>query len=134
MNPKKLKGFLIVVIVISAIGAILIIFRSFNYFSREKKEVNVQNQNAQINEVKEFRIQATRFNYGPDVIRAKRGEKIKLTIDNIDTLHGIRIPDLGISGNESLEFVVDKLGEFNWYCNNYCGGAHSQMQGKLIIE
>ena len=134
MKSKKLKGLLIAAIVILAIGAILIVFRSLNYYSREKEEVNVQSQNTQTNEVKEFIIQAARFNYSPDVIRAKRGEKIKLTIDNVDTLHGIRIPDLGISGNESLEFVVDKSGEFNWYCNNYCGNDHSRMQGKLIVE
>jgi len=86
------------------------------------------------NEVKEFKIDAFRFGYNPNLITIKKGDRVRLSINNTDTKHGIRIPDLGISGNESLEFVADKSGEFNWYCNNYCGDGHSRMQGKLIVE
>ena len=85
-------------------------------------------------EIKEFKVDAFRFGYKPNVITIEENDKVKISINNTDTIHGIRIPDLGISGNESLEFVADKSGEFNWYCNNYCGGGHSQMQGKLIVE
>ena len=35
---------------------------------------------------------------------------MKLIINNADTPHGIRIPELGVSGVESLEFVADKIG------------------------
>ena len=86
------------------------------------------------NEVKEFKIDAFRFGYNPNLITIKKGDRVRLNINNTDTKHGIRIPDLGISGNESLEFVADKVGEFNWYCNKYCGDGYSQMQGKLIVE
>jgi len=86
------------------------------------------------NGVKEFTIDAFRFGYNPNIVTIKKGGRVRLSINNTDTKHGIRIPDLGISGNESLEFVADKVGEFNWYCNKYCGDGHSQMQGKLIVE
>ena len=61
-------------------------------------------------------------------------KKVKINIDNTDTLHGIRIPDLGIRGDETLEFTADKAGEFTWYCTNMCGSGHMQMQGKLIVK
>ena len=86
------------------------------------------------NEVKEFTIDAFRFGYNPNTVTIKKGGRVRLNINNTDTKHGIRIPDLGISGNESLEFVADKSGEFNWYCNNYCGDGHQTMAGKLIVE
>jgi len=73
-------------------------------------------------DVKEFQVKAFRFGYSPGII------------NNTDTFHGIRIPYLGIKGNEILEFTADKEGEFSWYCNNMCGSGHMQMQGKLIVR
>ena len=84
--------------------------------------------------VREINVKAFQFGYEPNVINARKGEKIKINIDNIDVLHGIRIPDLGLSGNEVLEFTANQTGEFTWYCANACGGGHQSMQGKLIIE
>ncbi len=131
----KFKKFIISLIIILAISALLIVFKTSNYLLRQNGEkTDVPSRSVQTNEVKEFIIKAARFNYNPDVIRVKRGEKIKLTIDNLDTTHGIRIPDLKISGDSFVEFIAEKPGEFYWYCNNYCGDGHRQMQGKLIVE
>jgi len=84
--------------------------------------------------VREFTIKAFRFGYDPNTITVNKGDKVKITIDNIDTLHGIRIPDLGIKGNEVLEFTAEKTGEFIWYCTNMCGEGHREMSGKLIVK
>ncbi len=85
-------------------------------------------------EIKEFTIKAFSFYYDPNKIEVNQGDKIRIIIDNADVLHGIRIPDLGIKGNEIIEFVADKQGEFTWYCANMCGVGHLQMQGKLIVK
>ena len=85
-------------------------------------------------DAKEFTIEAFRFGYSPDTITVNKGDKVRILINNTDALHGIRIPDLGIKGNEILEFTADKTGEFTWYCTNMCGGGHMQMQGKLIVK
>ena len=90
--------------------------------------------NAVKEEVKEFTIKAFRFGYSPDVIEINRGDNVKIIIENTDTLHGIRIPDLEIKGNDVVEFTADKQGEFDWYCNNMCGEGHMQMRGKLIVK
>lgn len=84
--------------------------------------------------VREISIDAKRFEFNPRTITVKEGEKIKLTINNLDTTHGINIPDLGVSGFNSLEFTADKKGEFTFYCNNFCGSGHDAMQGKIIVE
>jgi len=90
--------------------------------------------NAIKSDVKEFTINAFRFGYSPDTITVNKGDNVKLTIKNTDTLHGIRIPELGLKGNELIEFTADKTGEFTWYCANMCGNEHMQMQGKLIVN
>ncbi len=85
-------------------------------------------------EIKEFQVKAFRFGYSPDVIEVNKGDNVKIIIENTDTLHGMRIPELEISGNEFIEFTADKTGEFKWYCNNMCGKGHAQMGGKLIVK
>lgn len=85
-------------------------------------------------DIKEFKIKAFRFGYAPDTINVNKGDKVRIIIDNADTLHGIRIPDLGLKGNDIIEFTADKTGEFTWYCNNMCGEGHMQMNGKLIVK
>lgn len=84
--------------------------------------------------VKEFKINAYKYYFSPDIMTVEKGDKVKITINNADVLHGIRIPELGVDGNETIEFTADRSGEFIWYCNNYCGDGHRQMQGTLIIK
>ena len=83
---------------------------------------------------KEFTVKAFRFGYTPDTITVNRGDKVKIIINNTDTLHGIRIPELNVKGNEIIEFTADKTGEFTWYCANICGNEHMKMKGKLIVR
>lgn len=84
--------------------------------------------------VKEFTIKAFRFGYSPDTMTVNKGDKIRIKIDNTDVLHGIRIPELGLKGNEIIEFTADKIGEFTWYCLIPCGPGHREMTGTIIIK
>lgn len=95
---------------------------------------NSRSQSAATSDVKEFKISAFKYYFDPNVITVKRGDRVKIIIDNVDVLHGIKIPELSLSGNEVVEFTADKNGEFIWYCNTYCGSDHRQMQGKLIVQ
>lgn len=123
-------NWIIIIIIVAVIGG---------YFLLRGKEqpspsVSPAEIETQTKEIREIVVDASRFEYNPSVISVKKGERIKLIINNTDTLHGIRIPELGISGSDFVEFVGDKNGEFIWYCNNFCGDGHRQMQGTLIIE
>ena len=83
---------------------------------------------------KEFTVKAFKYGYSPEIITVNKGDKVRIIIDNTDALHGIRIPELNLKGNEILEFTANKEGEFSWYCTNMCGEGHMQMQGKLIVK
>jgi len=79
-------------------------------------------------------IDAEWFEFNPDVIRVKQGEDVMLMINNLDVTHGINIPELGLSGNSMISFTADKKGEFDFYCDNFCGKGHKGMVGKIIVE
>lgn len=116
MNKKILVG----------IGILVLVLIVFIFLGFTRKVVS--------EDVKEFNIEAFRFGYSLDVIRVKQGDKVKIVVDNIEGIHGIRLSEFDVAGMESVEFVADKKGEFIWYCNNYCGEGHTSMQGKLIVE
>lgn len=121
---KKFFGAIVIITII--IGTAVLI--SFGFKPAAKTE------GLNIRDIREFKVNAFRYNYDPNVITVKRGDTVKITINNADGLHGIRIPDLSVSGDQTIEFTADKTGEFTWYCNNYCGDGHRQMQGKLIVQ
>jgi cytochrome c oxidase subunit 2 len=87
-----------------------------------------------IENVVEFNIEAFRFGYTPNVIRVNQGDNVKLNIDNVDTPHGIRIPELGVSGENTVEFTANEKGEFTWRCLIPCGQGHMVMNGTIIVE
>lgn len=85
-------------------------------------------------EVKEFTVKAFRFGYEPSEIAVNKGDKVKISINNTDTLHGIRIPKFGVSGDDAVSFTASEKGEFAWYCNVMCGPGHKTMGGKIIVK
>ncbi len=85
-------------------------------------------------DAKEFTVRAFRYGYSPDVIEVSRGDNVSIIVANADTIHGIRIPDLGLRGNYSVNFTAGTAGEYEWYCNVLCGEGHKSMKGRLIIR
>ena len=86
---------------------------------------------------REIVIKATNFTFEPNEIRVKKGEAIKLTIDNAQGNHGLAIKDYKVnidSRNKSNVFVADKVGEFDMVCSIQCGPGHNDMVAKLIVE
>ena len=78
-----------------------------------------QNDGGNVAAVKVINLKASRFEYSPSIITVNKGDKVKIIMDNADITHGINIPELGISGNDVIEFTAGTTGEFTWYCNNY---------------
>ncbi len=84
---------------------------------------------------------AERGGFQPSEIRVREGEPVRLRIIGDDVVHGLMIPDLGITvkaikpGEETiLEFVPEKSGEFPFFCSVLCSPMHGRMNGKLIVE
>ncbi len=82
--------------------------------------------------------------FKPDVIRARRGDKITIHLTNTETTpdatHGFAIPRYNISisldpGEQtSVEFVADEPGAFALYCTEFCSALHLEMQGWMLIS
>lgn len=116
--------------------AILALGVAFMNYSRSTtgNALNSADLTANSAETREFRVNAFRFGYEPNKITVNNGDTVKIIINNTDTLHGIRIPDLNISGNDVLEFTAVRSGEFKWYCNNRCGSGHMIMNGTIVVQ
>lgn len=121
-------GKAIAILVILAV----ILISSLIYFY--KSESPAQTGQAVDENLKEFTLEATRFVYSPDTIEVNKGDKVRININNVDTMHGIRIPAFGIKDEYSIEFTANQTGEFDFFCTVFCGDQHREMRGKLIIK
>lgn len=89
-------------------------------------------------------LTAKRAEFGMDSFKVKQGDKVKITITNIertkDIIHGFAITEYDVNAQlppgktAVLEFVADKPGVFPYYCTIFCSALHMEMQGKMIVE
>lgn len=98
-----------------------------------------QSQNSPNAPVKEFTMTAKKFEFSPSTITVSEGDKVKLTINNLDVPHGFAIDELGIKedlkvGMNTIEFVASKKGTFRFYCSIFCGQGHREMEGNIEIQ
>ena len=83
---------------------------------------------------------ARRFQYEPNEIPLKAGERVVVVIKSVDFTHGMNIPDL----KQRLDLVPGKVtrlelqpqapGEIEFVCDNFCGDGHEQMHGKFVVR
>ncbi|WJH35340.1 cupredoxin domain-containing protein [Paenibacillus sp. CC-CFT747] len=85
---------------------------------------------------KEITVAASNFKFEPSEIRVKKGQKVKITLDNKEGMHGLAIPEFNVDLKKpgSAEFTADKAGTFEFHCSVVCGAGHAEMKGKLIVE
>ena len=89
------------------------------------------------------------WRFEPEVIEARRGDKIVATIINEDAYdHGIAIDAFGVAqrmpakSTIKVEFVVTQEGDFPFYCSVPCGEGkvdgvkrgHFDMVGKIHVR
>jgi len=127
---KKNLIILSIIVVVAVAG--IYYFAQFNSAKNIPVNNTVAVNSNQQNQVI-FNVDAKRWQFTPDTINVKKGQKVKIIINNIDTTHGINLPDFNVAGNDSIEFTADKTGEFVFKCNTYCGDGHGAMQGKIIV-
>ena len=86
--------------------------------------------------VVEVTVNASNFEFDKKEIKAKAGDTIKLTVVNETGAHGLSIDEFNqdVKGGETVEFVADQKGEFEYYCSLMCGTGHDSMVGKLIVD
>ncbi|RDW20027.1 cytochrome C oxidase subunit II [Oceanobacillus arenosus] len=86
--------------------------------------------------VVEVTIHATNFEFDQDEINVNKGDTVKLTLVSDSGTHGIEVEgyDVSLQSGETIEFVADEGGSFEFYCNILCGVGHDNMAGKLIVS
>lgn len=92
--------------------------------------------------VKEFTLDSSEFKYDVKTIAVKKGETVKLTLTNsgsmqhdwiVDELTGAKTKRIKNGETDTITFVADKAGVFEYYCSV---GQHraNGMVGKITVE
>lgn len=85
-------------------------------------------------------LAAANFAFSQLEIRVKKGEKVEVTLDVKEGFHdwtldgyGVKTKQMNAGGKETIEFIADKAGTFEYYCSV---GSHRAMgmKGKLVVE
>jgi len=94
----------------------------------------------QSGEAKEIQMTAKKYQFDPNVITVKKGERVKLVITALDRDHGFKLEAFGINQKlkkgdpATVEFTADQAGTFPFQCSEFCGFGHGKMKGKLVVE
>lgn len=90
--------------------------------------------------VQEIRVTGSNFAFDPKEIRVKEGTRVRLVFINAAGTHDWVIDEFSArtkilqgAGSDTVEFVANKRGTFEYYCSV---GTHRQMgmKGNLIVE
>lgn len=91
-------------------------------------------------EVKVFRVEAGSFYYNPKEIRVNLGDRVKVELTAKDMMHDFNVDEFGVDGpvikageTTTMEFTVEKSGEFEYYCSVGQHRLNGQV-GTLIVE
>ena len=90
--------------------------------------------------VKEFTVVGKPFSFTPETIEVNKGDTVRIVFQNQNGTHdwvidefNTRTKILQSGQSETVEFVADKTGSFEYYCSI---GTHRQMgmKGTLIVK
>ncbi len=88
-------------------------------------------------------VEVERFEFIPQRIHVREGERVRLVFTSRDTRHGVAIAEYGIyedeipprgKGEAVVEFTADRPGTFTYRCAHLCGAGHAMMRGLLVVE
>ncbi|PIR96730.1 MAG: hypothetical protein COT91_05100 [Candidatus Doudnabacteria bacterium CG10_big_fil_rev_8_21_14_0_10_41_10] len=97
-------------------------------------------QNESGSEIKEFAVTGIPFEFSLSEIRVNKGDTVRIAFTNGQGTHDWVIDEFNARTNilqteqtETIEFVADQTGEFEYYCSV---GNHRQlgMKGILIVQ
>lgn len=79
------------------------------------------------------------YAFDPPVLRVNRGDRLVITLQASDVVHGLYLDGYGINVRvepgiaERIEFVADRVGKFRYRCSVACGSLHPFMIGELVV-
>ncbi|MBW8003008.1 MAG: hypothetical protein FVQ80_13485 [Planctomycetes bacterium] len=101
----------------------------------------LENQSVQINkEPRLINLIAKRFEYTPNRISIRKGERVTIRMESLDVTHGFYLDGYGIDIKArpgligKATFVADKSGRFSFRCSETCGEFHPYMIGFIEVS
>ena len=88
----------------------------------------------------EIEMTAKQWEFSKDVIVVKKDQTILLKITSLDVPHGLYIEDYDLAvfippgETVELKFNAEIEGEFELYCNVFCGGGQRRDRRMIIVE
>jgi cytochrome c oxidase subunit II len=88
----------------------------------------------------EIKLAASKFEYTPDTVKVKVGQPVTLVLTSFDRIHGFKMPEFGIRTDivpdqeTRVTLTPQKVGNFVFFCDVFCGDGHEDMSGTLVVE
>jgi cytochrome c oxidase subunit II len=89
--------------------------------------------------VRVVKVEAKRYEFIPDPIVVRAGEKVRLTLTSLDVTHGFALPAYKINQRvephkiSTVEFTAGKQGAYPIHCSVFCGWGHPFMKATLVV-
>lgn len=85
-------------------------------------------------------IDAFSWGFNPSEIRVPAGSEVTFRARALDGEHGFAIEGTDVSlslntgGVSEATHTFQEPGEYRFLCDQYCGGGHTSMNGRIIVE
>jgi cytochrome c oxidase subunit II len=89
--------------------------------------------------VRVIQLQAKKYEFTPDPMVVRVGERVRIEAVSMDVEHGLDIPGYSISRElqpgkpETITFTANQEGVFPTHCSVFCGWGHMNMGGRLVV-
>ena len=86
-----------------------------------------------------IKVVARKFDFTPGEIHLKKSVPVVLELTTLDVVMGFNVPDFGVRSDimqgmtSRIRFTPDKVGEFPFYCDIFCGSGHEGMSGVIAV-
>ena len=82
---------------------------------------------------------AKKFTYEPAQVTLKLNEPVVFQLTSADVVMGFSVPDFKVRGTiipgqtTEVAMTPDKVGEFTFLCDVFCGSGHENMEGTIRV-
>lgn len=138
-------------LIITLIAVVAVVLLGLVFFGGERTDMGVGNSVTEgegavgegettAGAIKEFEVDGSNFEFSVKEIKVKKGDTVRIVFSVADGFHDWVIDEfeaktaqLKTGESETIEFVADETGTFEYYCSV---GEHRAMGmvGKLIVE
>jgi cytochrome c oxidase subunit II len=90
--------------------------------------------------VRTIKVVAKKWDFVPNVIKVKKGENVVLKFTAPEVPMGFNLPDFNVRTDiipgkvATVKLTPDKMGNFTFLCDIFCGEGHETMSGQLVVS